>query len=202
MPIAQSPSDVVEYNMYYQNIRGKFVERCSGNVTWRNWLAVNRIDQCTIAETKLNASKLKKLKDVPGYKLRAHPTQRLQSRATSNGMVSLTANTDCNNVHGFYTTIDNKYIMKTLNARLNLVQLFVYVPPVKTLNEYRTKPRKMRVIDKIFQDLDTLVTFSKAMGHRIIIIGDFNARIGDLSGDHDDNTLGKLFFLPFIRHHN
>ncbi len=60
----------------------------------------------------------------------------------------------------------------------------------------------MKIIDDIYNDLDTIITFAKLINYRFLLYGDLNARIGLLIGDHSTNPNGIDKFLPFINRHN
>ena len=59
----------------------------------------------------------------------------------------------------------------------------------------------MRLIDSIYRDLSTIIQRANAMGHRFMIVGDWNARIGAMTGDHARNPMGRDRFLPFVEQH-
>ena len=61
---------------------------------------------------------------------------------------------------------------------------------------------RIKKIDKIYRDLRTLITFAKFINYRILIIGDFNARIKNETGDKDNNINGIEKFLPFLESNN
>ena len=186
----------VRHTMLFQNVMGRFAERFSTNIIWRNWFSKHKVKHAVFAETKIPKSKINEIAGIPGFKMNAHPAQKVNIAHSSNGMISITANADCTHTHGFMTDIDNKYIMKTINNQLRVVFAGVYVPPW-----VEGQRRRSLIIDRIFCDLSTLVDAARCIGYRIVIFGDFNARIGFVVGDHAVNDL-EYQFLSFIQSNN
>ena len=171
---------------------GKFKPKYSNNIIWRNWLRALNVKHAVFAETKTSTKELKELSGIHGFKMNAYPMQRINKSHSSNGMISITANAECAHTHGFRTDIDNKYIMRSINNKLRTMTAGVYVPPWVEGEELRAA-----TIDQIFRDLTSLVDSARCVGYRIIIFGDFNARIGSEVGDHATNEL-KDRFMAFI----
>ena len=155
-----------------------------------------------MVETKLNKNKITKINEIPNYKTTGHPTQKIKLRETSNGMLSIIKKSDCNRIKNYYESMDNKYIIKHIMNKFKIIIISVYMPPYESENQYYTDPNRMEIIDNIYKDLSTLINFAKMINHRIILFGDFNARIGAMIHDHNTNIMGLNKFLPFINQHD
>ena len=184
---------IVQHNILFHNINGQFPSKCATNPIWLNFIKRRCIDHAIIAETKMNTTALKKLRGIPGYKMQAHPTQKIEKAALSNGMINLISTTSCRDTYGLRTDITNKYLFKTINNKLRLITVGVYVPPFSSRNIAAVHPRRVEVVDSIFRDLDVLVDAARTLNYRIVILGDFNSRDPPVTGDHDNNLMRHRF---------
>ena len=112
---------IVQHNILFHNINGQWPSRCATNPIWLNFIKRRCIDHAIIAETKMKTTTLKTLRGIPGYKMQAHPTQKIEKAALSNGMINLISTTSCRDTYGLRTDITNKYLFKNINNKLRLI---------------------------------------------------------------------------------
>ena len=191
-------SNSITHKILYQNIRGKVEERCINNVLWTNFINIHNFNNIQLVESKLSKTKLQKLPKISKFKAIGYPTQKIKSRPTSNGMISFINKSDCGIINNYYESMENHFIMKHIINKYKLITISVYIPPYESENQYFTEPERMEIIDTIYKNLSSLITLAKMINFRIIIIGDFNARIGNIIGDHNTNVMEINKFLPFI----
>ena len=116
-------------------------------------------------------------------------------------MLTLLNKNNVNHIKRCCNYIDNKYVIHYISINLKILFVSVYLPPFKKKDE-KADNLRIRLINKIYRDLSTLINFSKFINYLLLIYGFFNAWIKELIGDALDNYNGITKFMPFINDHN
>ena len=101
-------------------------------------------------------------------------------------------------VSDILASVRNPYIWKGAIHAAALIFVFIYCPPLGSLNDEITDPNRFRIVKQMLLDMHTICSFARNIGYKLLIMGDPNARIPALTGDHAANAKGSSLWAPFI----
>ena len=170
------------------NIGGAPKARLAVGSTFRNYLDLYKPTLIAITETK----KVRKdIPELPGYK---YFTQD-PLPGSSGGIAVYFKETLSFRISKVFSSVDNSILWINLkHHKSQKDDLFICV--VYAVQSYAPKNKKQ----VFWKELnDTTSSFQQRPGKRIIV-GDFNTRLGSITGDHASN-LNKNYFMSFLQNH-
>ena len=97
---------------------------------------------------------------------------------------------------------DHDYVAKLAIPQARLVVAFVYCLPFKSLNVGFTDPNRWRIIKSTLSTLSRIIRMAEHVGYDFMLLGDENARLGALTGDHLHGPPATSLWEPFIEAHD